>query len=209
MRIKSRTNCRAATESGHRSPRRARLSLAIAALATPALVGGVALAAPATAATTFTSAIATEVGLPSVLDVSGASTQDGAEVIDWQANGGTNQQWTFQPLGFDDYGAPVYEIVNLNSGLCLTTNDAPGLNLFQEPCLFQARGHEVNKSQAWATNLNPSQPYTYNPIISMFYYAGQPLCVDVYENNPSPGAEIDSYTCNRGFNQGFWADTQD
>jgi hypothetical protein len=30
-----------------------------------------------------------------VADVSGASTNDGAPVVQWSANGGTNQQWQF------------------------------------------------------------------------------------------------------------------
>lgn len=103
----------------------------------------------------------------------------------------------------------MYEIINQNSGQCLTTNDTPGLQLYQSPCRYQARGHQVDENQAWATNLVTGGPSTYNPIVSMYHYAGQILCVDVYENNPSPGAVIDSYICNNGINQGFWADTQD
>ena len=30
-------------------------------------------------------------------DVYGASTSDGAQVVQWTANGGTNQQWQFVP----------------------------------------------------------------------------------------------------------------
>ena len=32
-----------------------------------------------------------------VADVYGASTSDGAQVVQWTANGGTNQQWQFVP----------------------------------------------------------------------------------------------------------------
>ena len=34
-----------------------------------------------------------------LLDVSGGSTSPGAQVIDWWANGGSNQVWTFYPPG--------------------------------------------------------------------------------------------------------------
>jgi hypothetical protein len=30
-------------------------------------------------------------------DVYGAATNDGAQVVQWTANGGTNQQWQFVP----------------------------------------------------------------------------------------------------------------
>ncbi|GAB3891230.1 hypothetical protein GCM10029964_064060 [Kibdelosporangium lantanae] len=32
-----------------------------------------------------------------VADVSGRATNDGAKVVQWTANGGTNQQWQFVP----------------------------------------------------------------------------------------------------------------
>ncbi|MEV7395107.1 RICIN domain-containing protein [Streptomyces sp. NPDC091215] len=54
-----------------------------------------------------------------VLDVNGSSTADGAAVIQYQDNGGENQEWQLKPTG-DGY----YELVNRNSGKVLTVKDA-------------------------------------------------------------------------------------
>ena len=213
MRIKSRTNCRAATESGHRSPRRARLSLAIATLATPALVGGVALAAPAAASSTsVTTAVTSAITVFQALDVSGASTQQYARVIDWWSSGAANQQWEFVPLGYDApqaAGAPVYEIVNQNSGQCLTTDGIPGDQLYQSYCFGLIPGQPVPLNQAWATNLisQNGEDFAYSPITSALPLARSNdydgLCIDVYGHNALPGVWIDAYYCNGQDNQEF------
>ncbi|MFJ9905832.1 RICIN domain-containing protein [Streptomyces sp. NPDC101152] len=52
-----------------------------------------------------------------VADVSGASTSDGASVIQWQSNTGTNQQWNIVPVT-----GQLYKIVNRNSGKVLDIN---------------------------------------------------------------------------------------
>jgi hypothetical protein len=49
-----------------------------------------------------------------VADDSGSSATAGGAVIDWDQNGGSNQQWVFVPNG-----QGYYNIVNVYSGLCL------------------------------------------------------------------------------------------
>jgi hypothetical protein len=49
-----------------------------------------------------------------LVDVYGASTAAGAQVIQWPANGGLNQQWQFV-----DVGGGSFKIVSVNSGLVL------------------------------------------------------------------------------------------
>jgi hypothetical protein len=73
------------------------------------------------------------------LDVSGGSTADNVAVIQWPINGGTNQQWTFrlQPDG-------TYEVVNVNSGKCLSVYNnslAGGGALVQYRCYGVANQH--------------------------------------------------------------------
>ena len=46
------------------------------------------------------------------MDVAGASTAAGALVIQWPANGGTNQEWTLQPTGGN-----IFTVRNVNSGM--------------------------------------------------------------------------------------------
>jgi hypothetical protein len=52
------------------------------------------------------------------LDVANNSTSDGAQVWAWSYTGGSNQYWTFMPMGDGSY-----EIVNQASGKCI---DDPG-----------------------------------------------------------------------------------
>ncbi len=62
-----------------------------------------------------------------VLDASGAGTADGTPIIQWGANGGTNQQWTLTPTG-DGY----YTITGVASGKALDVPKAdtlPGTQL--------------------------------------------------------------------------------
>ena len=65
----------------------------------PALLGGTVLAGPASASSGFTTHITPNNTLGLLLDVQGGSTQPGAPVIDWYANGGANQEWTFSTTG--------------------------------------------------------------------------------------------------------------
>ncbi|MFD5544934.1 RICIN domain-containing protein, partial [Streptomyces sp. NPDC127079] len=62
-------------------------------------------------------------------DVYQASTADGASVVQWPANGGTNQQWNIVQVS-----GQLYKIVNRNSGKVLDINGAThyrGSNLQQ------------------------------------------------------------------------------
>jgi Ricin-type beta-trefoil lectin domain-like len=106
-----------------RRPRRAaRLSAVLAVLAVPALLG-VTLAGTASASTAFSTHLNPDNTFYLVLDVSGASMYPGAPVIDWYENGGANQDWLFAPV---QGTSNTYEIVNLNSNMCLTTDGVAG-----------------------------------------------------------------------------------
>jgi O-glycosyl hydrolase len=64
-----------------------------------------------------------------LLDVSGASTSNGASVIQWNGNGGTNQQWGLVPVS-----GGYYNIVNRHSGLLLdvtSSSTSPGASVIQ------------------------------------------------------------------------------
>jgi len=64
-----------------------------------------------------------------LLDVSGASLYDGAQLIQWPDNGGWNQQWLIPGLG-----GGAYNLVNRNSGLILDVSNASpddGANIVQ------------------------------------------------------------------------------
>ena len=66
-----------------------------------------------------------------LMDVAGASTAAGAQVIQWPANGGNNQRWNLVHLGGD-----VYRIEAVHSGLALDVagaSTAPGAPVIQWP----------------------------------------------------------------------------
>src|SRR5262249_12327180 len=74
-------------------------------------------------------------GVPLVLDVSGGSTSVNAQVITYTWNRGYNQDWAFQA---DPYQPGWYEVVNRNSGQCLTVqygSTGKGASLVQYPCM--------------------------------------------------------------------------
>jgi len=123
-----------------------------------------------------------------LLDVSGGSYAPGTGVIQWYANGGANQAWSFNSVG-----GTTYMIVNNNSGECLTTDGVAGDQVVQMPC-------NGGSGQLWSTNLSPwtASAWTiYNP--------GSGLYLDVNGASPWAGASIDVWYYNGGSNQYFVA----
>jgi beta-glucanase (GH16 family) len=58
-----------------------------------------------------------------MLDITGGSTADGAVVIQWSSNGGTNQQWQFISVG-----SGYYKIKNVKSGKIMDIEGASTVN---------------------------------------------------------------------------------
>jgi hypothetical protein len=128
-----RSTPRPAATATPRRRKRIRRVAVIAAIATAAaaLTGaGAANAQPLNSV-----AIATDISLDTLtLDVAGASTSPGAPVIQWYGHGGSNQRWNFVTLPNGNQ-----QIVNQNSGMCLTTNGIAGQVLYQWYCNVGAR----------------------------------------------------------------------
>jgi len=124
-----------------------------------------------------------------VLDVSGASTQPGAPVIQWYGNFGTNQRWTIQ----DAPDSPYEEIVNQNSGQCLTTDGTDGHWLYQWPCAAHP-----GWQQLWKGTLNQGPFGTWEPLQSA---DGQWL--DVEGNSGQAGAHLITWHANNNDGQYF------
>jgi hypothetical protein len=160
-----------------------------AAAAIVATAGAVAAGAGnASADTNFTIHITPNSSFGLLLDVSGGSQNPGAGVIQWYANGGANQVWSFY-----SFGGNTYEIVNGNSGQCLTTDGVAGDPVVQLPC-------NGGLGQRWATGLNPSS-------ISAWTIANpwSGLYLDVNGASPWAGASLDVWYYNGGSNQYFAA----
>jgi hypothetical protein len=127
-----------------------------------------------------------------VLDVSGGSAQAGAEVIldSPVAPLTVSQEWAFTNEGNDNY-----EILDANSGLCLTTNGNPGDPVEQQRCLG-------NPNQLWYTSLNPSSG---SQIIYSDYYGSDGyLVLESQGAYPQLGDVVDTWGVNEGSNQLFY-----
>lgn len=166
--------------------RRGRLGTSAAVVALAALGTVAGGAASAQASTGFTTHLTPDNTAFLVLDVDGASTAIGAGVIDWVGNSGANQSWTFEPVGND-----VYEIENNNSGMCLTTDNTAGDQVYQFPC-------ENAATQQWYTQLTAgsASDWTIESESSGLY-------LDVSGDSPWEGASIDTWYYNGGANQYF------
>lgn len=84
----------------------------------------------------------TSVTTGNCVDVSGNSTDDGAQVISYQCHNGTNQQWKPQSIT----GSTEVALVNVNSGKCLA---GTGGQLVQQTCQAYPDG-----DQAWLFSKN-------------------------------------------------------
>ena len=164
------------------------LAAAAALVAAPAVLLGL-TASPASASTY--SATNVYLGTESsaqtqFLDVSGASQSWGAQVVQWYLNGGANQKWNIQNLSDGNK-----EIVNANSGQCLTTDGVAGHGVYQFPCVGA-------KSQEWNTDLvvGNIKDYTITSALSGLY-------LDVNSGSRWAGAVIDTWYGNGANNQKF------
>ncbi|MFC5666019.1 RICIN domain-containing protein [Kitasatospora misakiensis] len=82
-----------------------------------------------------------------LLDVSGASTANGAGVVQWPATGGANQKWTLSRVADN-----IYTLTSVNSGLCLEVpghSTGTGVQLQQWTC-------NGGVNQQWALDLTGS-----------------------------------------------------
>ncbi|WP_331743613.1 RICIN domain-containing protein (plasmid) [Streptomyces sp. NBC_01136] len=159
-----------------------------ALLATGALTAGALAATAGTAnAAGFTVRIIPLTNPFLTVEVLGGGKSLGDTVDVWSGNGGANQIWTFSPV------SGGYNIINKNSGMCLTTDGVAGHTLYQFACVG-------NVSQVWSTGLTPGSLYAYkitNP--------NSGLVMDVYGDGRSEGTPIDGWTPNGADNQYFTA----
>jgi glycosyl hydrolase family 43/ricin-type beta-trefoil lectin protein len=126
-----------------------------------------------------------------VLDVSGASTADGAKVIQWTSDGGANQRWALQ-----HQDGNVYSLVNAGSGRCLEdpgSSPAQGVQLDQSTC-------NAGAGQRWALDAAGSFASPGNNRYVLVDLASG-WVVDVSGGSTSPGAAVIQWITNGGSNQ--------
>lgn len=120
-----------------------------------------------------------------LLDVNSSSTQDGAHVIQWPHNGGSNQQWKFTATP-DGY----YIIKNRNSGKVLDVFEGsvnPAANVIQ----WNEHGHD---NQLWRV-IDTGNGYYY------LENKNSQLMLDVNGASTSNGESVIQWNFNGGHNQ--------
>jgi hypothetical protein len=124
------------------------------------------------------------------LDVNGASTSAYAPIDVWYNTGGANQQFSYP-----DQNGQVAQIINENSGMCITTDGVAGDGLFQLPC--QNAGNQQWEAETWTAWWNPGKTMV------TFLNPWSGLVMDIYDDSYSPGATVDAWYPNGGLNQSF------
>jgi hypothetical protein len=118
-----------------------------------------------------------------VLDVNNRSTADGAEVMQWNANGQSNQQWYLRQVTGN-----LFTIVNVNSGKALDNYSNNG------------KGSQVRQ---WTTNAQAQQLWTVEPrgdaYIIRNFKSGQLL--EIGGASKDPGARLIQWADNVQSNQ--------
>jgi hypothetical protein len=127
--------------------------------------------------------------VPMFVDDSGGSQAPYNPIVQWTWNGGHNQDWYVLPT---DSG--YAEIVNRNSGQCLSDFGGAGAQVIQYPCYGWT-------SQQWYLGVYPGQSLAYTGHTVTNRWSG--LDLDVSGASVSAGAAIDTWYGNGGWNQWF------
>jgi hypothetical protein len=122
-----------------------------------------------------------------------SSTSPGTGIIQWNSDGGSEQNWYLDQV-YDPNGNYLGDFLrNQNSNLCIQTNGFAGATLYQEPC------NPTNGLMVWMPHYGEPGDPTY--VTWTNEAAG--LNLDVYGNSYGGGANIDGWYPNGGANQDF------
>jgi alpha-L-fucosidase len=119
-----------------------------------------------------------------VMDVNGASSTDGAGIIQWPSTGGTNQQWKLLPNSDGSY-----RLSNVRSGKLLESPSG------------SAQGTQLDQSADAGTS---NQWWKLVPATSGYYRlvnVGNGRCADVKDASVADGAQVIQWPSTSGSNQ--------
>ncbi|HEY8945367.1 MAG TPA: RICIN domain-containing protein [Polyangiaceae bacterium] len=128
------------------------------------------------------------------LDVSGASTQAGAGVVQWTCHGNPNQR-----LALVDMGGGYYSAVFSHSHQCLEVRNgsiANGAPIVQQPCNGSSR--QQFKLETWYPDGLWSMAGR-----TRLRWRHSSKCADLGGSNANNGAALTQYTCHENTNQQF------
>jgi hypothetical protein len=131
------------------------------------------------------------------LDTNSASTSPGAGIDDWIPDNNADQQWTLIEEA-NVGGLYEDEIQNVQSDMCITTDNSPGDTVEQEPCTSA-------DNQLWLTAIDGSTGSGGGDTIQS---VSSGLYLEVYGDYDLAGGNIDTWYQDDGPNQqwGAWVD---
>ena len=120
----------------------------------------------------------------SCLDISGASTENGARLIQWQCHGGDNQTWSIEAMG-DGYS----RLVSRQSGKCL---DVSGESTADGAPVLQ-----------WQCHNGANQQWRVEPVGEGYRFVARHSgkCLDVPGWSTNDGTAMTQWQCQGGANQ--------
>ena len=121
------------------------------------------------------------------LNVSGASTANGAAIIQWPYDGNNNSKWTFSTSGTQ---SGYYQIVNVNSGKDAVVQ---GASTSQGASIIQYSFGSAGNDQ-WQPQQNSDGSYTFVNLHSGYV-------LEDPGNSTSQGTQMDQWSSNGGSNQ--------
>ncbi|MEJ3748276.1 alpha-galactosidase [Actinomycetes bacterium KLBMP 9797] len=122
-----------------------------------------------------------------LLDVYNAATADGADVVQWAANGQTNQRWRFQ-----DAGGGYSTVVSVNSGKCLDVYGGTGAT---------ADGTRVTQ---WTCNGGTNQQWRLQDVgggYAQLVARHSNKCLQILNAGTTDGAQAVQWACGAATNQ--------
>ncbi|WP_199044481.1 BNR-4 repeat-containing protein [Glycomyces salinus] len=118
------------------------------------------------------------------MDVVSGSTENGAEIIQWDCHGGDNQRWELR-----DVGGGYFEVVSRASGRCLDVD-----------ARSTANGAQVIQ---WSCNGGTNQQWELRDIDGRVQLVARHSgkCLDVIDQSTANGTRLQQYDCSSGSNQ--------
>jgi hypothetical protein len=125
------------------------------------------------------------------LNVSGASTSVGAEIIQYSYSGSTNELWALAPTtNTSTSSTGYYQIVNVNSGLDVVVNG----ELSTDGGLIVQNSLGTGQNDLWKPTENSDGSYTFTNL-----HSG--LVLEDPGSSTTQGKQMDQYSSNSGSNQ--------
>ncbi len=123
------------------------------------------------------------------LDISGASTTDGAVALQWPCGGASklNQIWKVSP------SVSGYQLVSMNSGKCLNVSSGTASNLEQRTCTS-------SNTQLWQLNASVLAAPIKQGLYQLAVAALPTVCANVPGSSASAGAAVNTAQCAIGIN---------